>query len=434
MFGTSGIRGRYGSDVNESLALRVANAFSDKDIAIGRDIRKSGLPLLLAASAGAASAGRDVIDLRIVPTPTVAYAAKKHNANGIMITASHNPDEYNGLKLISESKEIGKEYEKKIAEQLSQDLKLAEWDKVGSIRADNDIVDDHIAMIKKNVDVDLIARIRPKVLIDCNGAGSAITPKLMKSLGCVTTVINDSLDGFTRPSEPNEKNLAELISRMNGGGFDFALAHDGDADRVIVIDDKGEMLAFDVQLAMMVGHEMYHSEKKKIISTMEASLCLRQVVEGQGGSLTITPVGSTYVSEALEEEDALFGGEPCGEYVYKDGVHVPDAIMACAKFAELFCMKGKFSEQKKNYSSNPMAREKFQAANKYDAIAKIKPQIQIEGKKCEDDGIRVDEEDGWFLIRASGTEPIVRLTMEYQDLKKLDQRKSELSSIIRDCL
>jgi len=434
MFGTSGIRGLYGSDVNEALAMKVANAFADRDLSVGRDIRKSGLPLMLAASSGAMAGGRDVINLGIVPTPTVALATKKHNSNGIMITASHNPDEYNGLKLISETREIDKSYEKKIIERLGQDPRLSQWDAVGSSRRDEEIIGNHISMILENIDTNLIRQKKPKVMVDCNGAGTVITPKLMEELGCEVMAINDSLDSFSRPSEPNEKNLGILIEKMRRGGFDFALAHDGDADRVIVVDDQGSILPLDVQLAMMVGHEMGKSDNRKIITTMEASLSLREVVGELGGSLTITPVGSTYVSEALEKKDALFGGEPCGEYVYSKGVHVPDAILACAKFAELFCMNGRFSEQRKAYATYPMAREKFRAANKYDALEKIKPEIRIDGKRCEDDGIRVDEDDGWFLIRASGTEPIVRLTMEYESEEKLKQRKQALESTIASVL
>jgi phosphoglucosamine mutase len=167
---------------------------------------------------------------------------------------------------------------------------------------------------------------------------------------------------------------------------------------------------------------------------MEASLAVREVVGQNEGNIIITPVGSTYVSEVLEEEKALFGGEPCGEYIYEKGVHVPDAMLAAAKFAELFCAKGKFSEQKKKYKQYFMAREKFKAANKYDAVEKIKKEITIEGKRSEEDGIRVDEDDGWFLIRASGTEPIVRLTMEYKSKERLETRKTELIELMKKYL
>ncbi|MFH1394503.1 MAG: hypothetical protein ABII71_01365 [Candidatus Micrarchaeota archaeon] len=434
MFGTSGIRGLYGKEVNEGLAIKVANAFSEKDIAIGRDTRKTGIPLSMAAASGALAAGRDVILLGIVPTPTVALATRKHSCNGIMVTASHNPGEYNGMKLISQSKEIDREYERKISERCSRNPILAEWDKVGKTTEDNGTIKNHIDLVLERVDSQAIMRAKPKVVVDCNGAGAVITPMLMRDLGCDVSVMNDSLEGFARPSEPNEKNLQGLIERMRSEKADFGLAHDGDADRVVIVDDSGSVLPLDVQLAMMIEHELENSRNRKIISTMEASLAVREVVEQNEGSIIITPVGSTYVAESLEKENALFGGEPCGEYIYKKGVHVPDAILAAAKFAELFCAKGRFSEQKKKYRQYFMAREKFRAANKYDAVGKIKKEITIEGRRSEEDGIRVDEDDGWFLIRASGTEPIVRLTMEYKTAKRLEGRKAQLVEAIKRSL
>ncbi len=434
MFGTSGIRGVYGKDITELLAVKISNAFADKDVAIGRDVRKSGVPLSSAAAAGAMAAGRDVISLGIVPTPTVALATRKHFSNGIMVTASHNPEQYNGLKLISETKEIGKDYEKLVVGRYSEPMRVSSWDNTGNARTDNDIISDHISMVEGLVNTKLISEKRPKILIDCNGAGTVITPKLMKSLGCKVGAMNASLDGFTRPSEPNEKNLPGLISKMREQNADLGMAHDGDADRVVIVDDTGNILPLDVQLAMMIEHEMKASDNKKIISTMEASLAIRDVVERNGGSIRITPVGSTYVSDVLEQDGALFGGEPCGEYIYEKGVHVPDAMLAAAKFVELFCMEGKLSGLRNRYGQHPMAREKFEAKDKYATVDNVKSSISIEGKRTEEDGVRVDEEDGWFLIRASGTEPIVRLTMEYKSGGKLEKRKSELTQLIKENL
>lgn len=427
MFGTSGIRGIYGKDITEELAFKVANAFAEKRLAAGRDLRKSGASLRDAVAEGTVESGADFIDLGIVPTPTVALATRRHACRGIMITASHNPPEYNGFKLIENSREIGRELEK----QIGRDFKKRRTGRMkGSRYFDCDAVDAHKELVGRLIDREAIAKKRPKVLVDCNGAACAITPSLLTDLGCRVTSINASFECFNRPSEPRKENIAYLGSLVKESGADFAVAHDGDGDRCAIVDDKGEMLPLDVQLAMMIEYELSKSSNRKIVSTVEASLMIRDVVEKTGGKIEITPVGSTHVSEMLEKEGAVFGGEPCGEYVYKDGVHVPDAVLAAAKFAEMFSVKGRFSELKKNYKQHFMARERFPAEDKYAVVRKIRDEISIKGKIRDDDGIRIDEEDGWLLVRASGTEPIVRLTMEYKTREKLQKRKDEITKLI----
>jgi len=158
-------------------------------------------------------------------------------------------------------------------------------------------------------------------------------------------------------------------------------------------------------------------------------LLIRETVENLGGKLFVTPVGSTYLALEMEKQDALFGGEPCGEYIYHDGVRVPDGVLSAAKFVEL-ASKYDLSELKNKYSSYPIIREKYPVKDRKESIDKIRKAFS----GCEFnemDGLRVDEEDGWFLIRASGTEKIIRLTMEYKNNKKLEQKQNEIENLIR---
>jgi len=202
MFGTSGIRGIYGKDITGELAFGVANAFAEKRLVSGRDLRKSGVALRDAAAEGTAEAGADFIDLGIVPTPTVALATKRHDCRGIMITASHNPPEYNGFKLIENSREIGKELEK----QIERDFRKRRAGRMkGSCYFDCDAVDAHKELIRSLIDARTIGKKRPKILVDCNGAACAITPSLLTDLGCRVTSINASFECFNRPSEPREE-------------------------------------------------------------------------------------------------------------------------------------------------------------------------------------------------------------------------------------
>lgn len=420
MFGTSGIRGLYGSEIIPELALKIANAFSYQNLVIGRDTRTTGPLLEKAAFAGAMCAGKDAISLGIVPTPVLAYATLKYKCNGIMVTASHNPAEYNGLKLISAGKEINKQEEEKVLANYEGGVKLAAWDKNGKLIPDAGIIDSYIEFIFPQIDSVAISKKKPKVVIDCNGAGSVITPFLLKKIGCEVITLNTQDVGFQRPSEPSEKNLSALKEKVKETGADLGLAHDGDGDRVALIDENGEFVNMDVQLSIMILHEL-EKKKGKVVSTVESSLIIKDAVEQGGGELIITPVGSTYVGDALEKEGAVFGGEPAGEFVYSEGVHVPDGVLGAAKFVEIFTKKGKISELASRFKPYPMVREKYKTKDRKTAMEKILKSINIEGKISKVDGIRVDSEDYWLLIRPSGTEPIIRLTLEAKTKEKLEE-------------
>ncbi len=433
MFGTSGIRGLYGKDVTEELAYKVANVFAEKDIVIARDTRRTSSSLVNATISGILARGRNVIDLGIVPTPTLALATLTHKCNGIMITASHNPEEYNGIKLFSDGKEISKEEEKKFIAKFENGTKLAKWDLLGNLHQDNNAIMNHKEMIKKLVNGVAIGKRTPKVIVDANGAATVITSQLLHELGCEVISINTQLEGFTRGSEPCTENLQEAIKLVKSQKADLAVAHDGDGDRCIIIDDCGEVLPLDIQLAIMIENEMIATGEKKIISTVEASLLIRKAVEKNGGNIVIGPVGSAQISHDLEKKDAVFGGEPCGEYIFATAEHhTPDGVLAAAKFVEIFVKHGKLSELKKKYKQYPMIREKFRCEkkDKYRTIEEIIKNIKIKGTRSEFDGLRIDEDDGWFLVRASGTEPIIRLTMEYKNKVKLEERAKELREII----
>ncbi len=431
MFGTSGIRGLYGSEITPHLALSIANAFSYSNVVIGRDTRTTGPLLEKAAFAGITCSGSDAISVGIVPTPVLAYGTLKHKSNGIMITASHNPPEYNGFKLISAGKEITKPQEEKVLSNYESGIKLSSWDKTGRVVTDAELVDAYLEFITPLIDAEAIAKAAPRVVVDCNGAAYSITPKFLEQLGCKVTTINTQEEGFVRPSEPAEKNLSVLCAKVKEAGADLGLAHDGDGDRVALIDEAGNFVNMDVQLSLMILHEL---EKKtgKIVSTVESSLIIKDAVEQGGGELVITPVGSTYVGDALEKEGAVFGGEPAGEYVYSEGVHVPDGVLGAAKFVEIFAKKGKISELAAKFKPYPMIREKYPAKDLKAAMNKILDSIDIEGEVSNIDGLRIDSEDYWLLIRPSGTEPIIRLTLEAKTKEKLAEIHKKAKKLIED--
>ncbi len=429
MFGTSGIRGVYGSEITPELALRIGNAFAYSSLVVAKDTRETGELLSNAAMSGALSAGKDAIYCGIIPTPLLAFATLKHKANGIMVTASHNPPEYNGLKLISKGKEIGKEEEKKVISNYEKGISLSSWDKTGSEKRDEEIIEDYIKFILPLIDAEKIRARAPKIVVDCNGAAHVVTPRLLEMLGCIVTAINMQSRGFARPSEPSAKNLDALCAKVKEEKADFGIAHDGDGDRISIVDERGYVINMDVQLSLMILEEL-GKKKGKVVSTVESSLIVKDAVAQGGGELIITPVGSTYVADKMEEVGAVFGGEPAGEYIYSKGVHVPDAILAAAKFAQMFSEKGKFSTLSAPFKPFPMVREKFKTSDKKKAMEKIRSGMDFEGKLNTVDGLRVDAEDYWLLIRPSGTEHIIRLTLEAKEQKKLEESHAKAKALI----
>jgi phosphoglucosamine mutase len=343
-----------------------------------------------------------------------------------MITASHNPLDHNGIKLMAKGRELTPEEGNKIAAEYIAKKHHTSASK-GLVQQDNSIVKEHMELVLKQVKPEKPLR----VVVDCNGAASVITPYVLSALGCKVISINTSLEEFFRPSEPKEENLTTLAAAVRATGADLGIAHDADGDRCIVLDRTGEQIPMDIQLAMMIEEELAKSSNKKIAATVEASLLIRETVEQHGGKVTITPVGSTYLALEIENHGAYFAGEPCGEYIYSKGVLAPDGVLTAAKFVEL-ASKQELSELKKKYKHYPIARERYPTADRQAAMKKITAEvIRSYSKFSSLDGIRVDEEDGWFLVRPSGTEKIIRLTMEYKDKAKLEKKKAEIEKIIQ---
>ncbi|MFH1470924.1 MAG: phosphoglucosamine mutase [Candidatus Micrarchaeota archaeon] len=430
MFGTSGIRGVFGKDVTVGLALEVGQAIGGKGktLFIGRDTRPSGIALENALASGALSSGADVVRIGIAPTPTTSYASR--SSLGAMITASHNPPEYNGIKLFEEGEEIAREKERGIEKALGE--KRWEFKGLGKERYISTAIREHSELVLSRVDIELIEKRKPKVLVDAgNGAGGVIMPYVLRRAGCKVVALNCEPTGFfARNLEPNAQNLEETAKVARSIGADLAIAHDGDADRAIILDEKGEMLGLDSQLALMCS-DVLSKKKGVVVTTVEASLAIREAIESSGGKTLITKVGSLHVGEALKKAGGVFGGEPCGEYIFPGNHLVPDGIMAGLRFVELFCESGSLGDAAGKIKKYPMKRAKYPCKDKLKAMEKILERAkELGGKQSTGDGVRVDFEDSWVLIRASGTEPIIRITCEHKDKKGLEALFSRAEKIV----
>ncbi|MEM2948251.1 MAG: hypothetical protein QXG02_01865 [Candidatus Anstonellales archaeon] len=409
-FGTSGARGIYGKEITQDFVFQVANAFADEKtkVYIGMDRRESSPILHRAAVSGALSAGADVYSLGFVPTPVVSFYSRKNKTKGIMITASHNPPEYNGIKIFEDGMELTKE---KANEFLNKKVKK----KNGRFfRMDAHEYFDFVLSKAKKYD--------GVVGVDGNGVASLLTPRILSMMG-VRVFGANCFGGFNRNPEPNEENLKYL----KAFGKKIFFAHDGDGDRVMVFYD-GKIISGDILLGMIV-EEVLRDKKGIIVTTVEAGLCVREAVERMGGKIEITNVGSAYVGERVMEKNALFGGEPAGEFIFPEISLCPDGI-----FATVFLLnmdkREKLWKRMKRFKHYPIVRKKFKVENKEAVMEKVKNEMDVEGKRSETDGIRIDGEDYWVLVRPSGTEPVVRLTVEAKEKSKCEELAKKVEKLI----
>jgi phosphoglucosamine mutase len=403
LFGTSGIRRTAGIDLVR-LAFQVGLAVGAKypHVVIGRDTRTSGSALRHAVTAGILTAGARCSDAGVLPTPTLGYIAYEFQA-AVMITASHNPPQYNGLKLLNPDGSAFSASQQKQIEGLvngATPLK-ASWDKMQTGEVYSTAMERHVARIMQ----DFPGGIKLKVVVDAGcGAAYFITPHLLTRLGCEVTAINCYADGiFPHDVEPVEANLGDLMGAVRESGADLGIAHDGDADRMMAVDELGRFISGDKLLAIFAQA----SGSKRIVTTIDASMA----VEEMGFQVRRTRVGDPYVSAELKKQGG-FGGEPSGAWVFPQISLCPDGIYAAAQIADIVSHQ-KLSRLVDSIPSYPTVRGSITGTlASLDVVKsaltdKLKP-ISINTV----DGLKLAFKDGWLLVRPSGTEPKIRLSAE----------------------
>jgi len=439
MFGTSGIRGLYGKEVTPELARKVGNASGKAGgkMIVARDTRSTSPILSEALASGAMLSGASVIDIGIAPTPLLAYATMKENCDGAMITASHNPPEYNGIKLFSQGMEFARQREKEVESAVAGKERATEWKSAGQ-KTEKDYSKEYIAFLISKIDAASVRSKRPRVLIDAgNAAAYSLGPSLLLAAGCEVVQLNCDTPGkFTRNLEPNPSTLSETAKAVKKNKCDFGLAFDGDGDRCLAIDEKGKVLPLDVQLSLFCSHFLSKDGNRKIVSTVEASLCVRDTVRALKGKIFITPVGSLFVSEEVKRESAVFGGEPCGEYVFPSATPCAEGLLTALFIAEIYSQKGPLSALCEKVKTYPMERRKYKCneGKKQLIMQKVMEKPALEGHLSKVDGLRYDFEDGWLLIRPSGTEPAIRMTCEAATPKKLDEIIQRADTLIMQAM
>ena len=436
LFGTDGIRGIVGEDLTHELALKVGEASAyvlgkkdDLVVLIGRDTRISGQMLASALSAGLMSQGAKVIDLGVVPTPAVSYLVKKYKASmGAMISASHNPSEYNGIKLFDgEGFKLPDATENEIEKYLLGKA-VPTTTKVGTYEVWDTAIDDytdHIVKSAKKINKDL------KIVVDCaNGSASTTAPILFDKLGLDVVLMNYEYDGYNINDKAGSTHLEGLVKKVKKLKADVGIAYDGDADRCLMIDENGELV--DGDQIMAISALALKKNKKltnnTLVGTVMSNLGLVKFCEHNDIDFIATKVGDRYVLEKMLECNYIVGGEQSGHVIFKDFANTGDGELTSIQILNTMSKDGKkLSELASVMKRYPQVlinvKVKEEAKGQYENDGDVTEVIQkIEAELAG---------EGRVLIRPSGTEALIRVMIEGLEQKVIDKQAKEIADVIK---
>jgi phosphoglucosamine mutase len=420
-FGSSGIRTVF-DDRLLMLAFRVGLAVGGDygRVVVGTDTRTTGDALKHAVISGLLAAGASCSDAGIVPTPTLAYITREFDA-GVMVTASHNPPEYNGLKLLNpDGSSFDSLQQLKMEEMLETEaLAVAGWEEIKRSDLYEAAIERHVRAILP----DFPEKMKIRVVVDAGcGAASEVTPRLLEALGCEVVPLDCYNSGFfPRVVEPVDANLGGLKKAVTESGAAVGIAHDGDADRMMAVDERGRFITGDRLLAVLarsVG-------AREMVTTLDASMAIDEL----GLSVRRTKIGDTWVSEELRK-GGDFGGETSGAWVFPGISLCPDGIYAAAQIAAV-AARQRLSELVDAVPVYPLRRGSV--PNRGADMEKIETDLMGLGPRSVSrlDGLKLEFDDGWLLVRPSGTEPKIRLTAEARTEDRVQRLYDTAEGIIR---
>lgn len=434
LFGTNGIRGVVNKELTPELTVEIGCAigtfFQYGTLMVGHDARTSSPMLAKAVIAGLNASGCDVLFAGMAPTPALQYAVKNHKMDGgVIITASHNPPEYNGIKVVwDDGIEISREQEIEIENIFfGKAIRYAEWDKIGEVQALVEIIDEYIEAVKRHIDVAKTAKKHYHVVVDAaNSVAALAVPKLLRDLGCKVTTINANIDGTfpARLPEPRPENLTELARTVKALNADIGVAFDGDADRAIFVDEAGEIHWGDKTFALVEKYFLMKNPGEKVVSPISSSTLIKDVADAYGGEVVWTKVGSVTVSHTMKKLNAKLGGEENGGIFYGPHQAVRDGGMATALILDIM------AETNRNLSNllGELPRyfiEKGKVECPHELKDKVLEKIIEQTRSWNTstvDGVKIWFEDkSSILMRPSGTEPLYRL---YAEAKTRERAKA----------
>lgn len=425
LFGTNGVRGIVGKEITPELALRIGMALGTMrpgHIAVGRDTRTSGPTLANALKSGLLATGCDVIDCGILPTPALQYIVKEHYDGGAMITASHNPPEYNGVKIIEpDGTEMGDEETIRLEELLADPLvPVKPWDQVGTEVASPHLIDEYIHAIVSQF-AGKPGRGMTVVVDPGSGPACQTTPAILQALGCRVLTINGIMDGTFpgRLPEPSMEGLKGLAALVIASKAAFGVAHDGDADRAVFIDEKGIFVEENQEFALIAQH-ICTDTKGTIVTPVSTSQMVELVADTAGCAVQYTPVGSIYVARTMREligtgTQVVFGGEGNGGLIFPNHQFCRDGGMTAATMVSLLAATGQsLSSLVRHLPQRHMIKEKISTIHGSHLIEQLSKRYAQESIDSTD-GLKIKRRNTWALVRVSGTEPLIRIMVDADD-------------------
>ncbi|MCH5309448.1 MAG: phosphoglucosamine mutase [Prevotella sp.] len=446
----SGIRGTIGGRTGDTLnpldivkfTTAYATFIGGKKIVVGRDGRISGSMVRDIVCGTLAGMGYDVIDIGYATTPTTELAVRMAEADGgIIITASHNPRQWNALKLLNREGEFltaadGAEV-LRIAE--SEDFNYAEVDQLGKVTVDDSFNQRHIDSVLQLelADVETIRKRKFRVCADTiNSVGGIILPELFKALGVDYEILNAECTGdFAHNPEPLEKNLTGIMEKMRGGGFDLGIVVDPDVDRLAFICEDGTMFGEEYTLVAVADYILSH-KPGNTVSNLSSTRALRDVTEKHGGKYTAAAVGEVNVTTKMKEVGAVIGGEGNGGVIYPESHYGRDALVGIALFLSSLAQKGcTATELRKTFPDYQIAKNRIDLTPETDVDAIL---VRVKEMFAKDnsaqvndiDGVKIDFPDRWVHLRKSNTEPIIRIYSEAQTMEQADALGKQLMDVV----
>jgi phosphomannomutase len=440
----SGVRGVIGDSLTPTMLTRFAQAFGtyigSGSVVIGRDPRTSGEMVKQAVVAGLVSSGLRVIDIGMCPVPTVQlYVRESRSHGGIAITASHNPAEWNALKFIGpDGLFLGAGQAREMLDIYHQ----GEYTKVPGIEM-RDVeevegaTDRHLKAILENLGPLPQGSKRFRVVLDsCNGAGSIAGPKLLEQLGADVLTINTTPDGsFPRGAEPIPENLGDLCAAVKKHGADVGFAQDMDADRLAIVSEEGVPIGEDSTLVLAAAYVL-SKEPGPVVANLSTSMALDDVAASFGCPIFHTRIGEVNVTDEMQKQRAIIGGEGNGGVIFPRINFARDSLVAMALVMHLLAQKEKsITQLLDQYPRYTIVKEKLVCpSGKINHVLKALKQ-EYQGSKMDlRDGVKVMLPDGWFLVRGSNTEPIVRVVAEAQTESQARQIVNEVSKQVKECI